>query len=492
MILQAMRKRIILLLVFVSCSFFQLHAQRYEANWQSLNKRPLPAWFQQDKFGIFIHWGLYAVPSYSLVIPDGYSEWYWCNYIDSSRHNHKAVKSFHNKVYGKDFGYEQFAPMFKAELFNPDEWAKIFQQSGAKYVVLTSKHHEGFTLWPSKEADASWGRPWNAVSTGPRRDVLGDLTTAVKKTGLKMGFYYSLMEWYNPVYKKSAAEYIDKVMIPQLKDLVTTYKPSLIFADGEWIMSDTAWRSTEILSWLYNESPVKNYVIVNDRWGKNARKKHPGTYYTSEYGSGLYKNVVWEESRGMGQSYGYNRMEKLSDYKSAEELVLILTDIVSKGGNLLLDIGPAADGTIPVIMEERLTQMGAWLKINGAAIYGAKSHTTDRQWSKGTMPPVKPGEYQTGYDINELVKPVNNGNAYIELFFTKKGADLYCIIPHYQPLINIRGIHLTAGSKLEILGLGKQIPWKQSGTNVIADLSKLNPADLPGKIFTIKISDGVY
>ncbi|MBC7889698.1 MAG: alpha-L-fucosidase [Ferruginibacter sp.] len=486
-----MSKRMKLLMVLVSCSFLQLQAQRHEANWQSLDKRPLPAWFQQDKFGIFIHWGLYAVPSYSLVIPDGYSEWYWCNYNDSSRHNHQAVTSFHNKVYGKNFGYEQFAPMFKAELFNPDQWATIFQQSGAKYVVLTSKHHEGFTLWPSKEADVSWGRPWNAVSTGPKRDVLGDLTTAVKKTGLKMGFYYSLMEWYNPVYKKSAAEYVDKVMIPQLKDLVTSYKPSLIFADGEWILSDTAWRSTELLAWLYNESPVRNEIIVNDRWGRNARKMHPSTYYTSEYGSGLNKQVVWEESRGMGQSYGYNRMEKLSDYKSASELILVLTDIVSKGGNLLLDIGPAADGTIPVIMEERLTQMGAWLKINGEAIYGTKSYSTDRQWSKGSMPSVKPGEYQTGYDINELVKPVNNGNAYIELFFTKKGADLYCIVPNYQPSINIRGLQLSAVSKLEILGVHKEIAWTQSGSNVNVDLSKLNPADLPDKIFTIKITNAV-
>ena len=486
-----MKKTTYLWFVFLFCSLLQLQAQHYDANWQSLDQRKLPAWFQQDKFGIFIHWGLYAVPSYSLVIPDGYSEWYWCNYNDSNRHNHQAVKSFHNEVYGKNFGYEQFAPMFKAELFNPDQWANIFQQSGAKYVVLTSKHHEGFTLWPSKEADASWGRPWNAVSTGPKRDVLGDLTIAVKKSGLKMGFYYSLMEWYNPVYKKDPARYVAEVMMPQLKDLVTTYKPSLIFADGEWIMSDTAWRSTEFLSWLYNESPVRNEIIVNDRWGKNARKTHPSTYYTSEYGSGLNPQVVWEESRGMGQSYGYNRMEKLSDYKSANELILILTDIVSKGGNLLLDIGPAADGTIPVIMEERLTQMGAWLKINGEAIYGTKSPATNRQWSKGAKPSVKAGEYQTGYDINELVKPVPNGKAYIELFFTKKGSDLYCIIPNYHPSINIRGVQLAAGSTLEILGVSKKIPWKQSGSNVMVDLSKLNPGDFPDKIFTIKITNAV-
>ncbi len=481
--------KLILVTLFICCNIYMLQGQQYAPNWQSLDQRKLPTWFHKDKFGIFIHWGVYSVPSYSRVIPDGYSEWYWSNYNDSSRHNHEAVKSFHNSVYGKDFAYEQFAPMFKAELFNPDEWATIFKQSGAKYVVLTSKHHEGFTLWPSTEADASWARPWNAVSTGPKRDVLADLTASVKKAGLKMGFYYSLMEWYNPVYKKSPAEYVDKVMMPQFKDLVTTYKPSLIFADGEWIMPDTAWRSTELLSWLYNESPVKDDIIVNDRWGKNTRKTHPSTYYTSEYGAGLSKNVVWEESRGMGQSYGYNRMEKLTDYKTADELILILTDIVSKGGNLLLDIGPAADGTIPVIMEERLTQMGAWLKVNGEAIYSTNAFTKEKQWSKGKMPTAKTGEYQSGYDINELIKPTNNGNAFIEMFFTKNENNLFCIVPVYKPSIIIKGVKLSAKTKLEILGVNKKITWKQSGEDVIVDLTSLKPFDLAYKIFTLKISN---
>jgi alpha-L-fucosidase len=475
--------------IFLCCNIYILQAQQYAPNWQSLDQRKLPAWFHQDKFGIFVHWGVYSVPAYSMVIPDGYSEWYWCNYNDSSRHNHKAVKSFHDHVYGKDFAYEQFAPKFKAELFNPDEWATIFQKSGAKYVVLTSKHHEGFALWPSKEADASWGRPWNAVSTGPMRDVLGELTTSVKKAGLKMGFYYSLMEWYNPVYKKKQVEYVDKVMIPQLKDLITTYKPSLIFADGEWMMPDTAWHSTEFLSWLYNQSPVKDEIVVNDRWGKNTRKTHPSTYYTSEYGTGLSKNVVWEESRGMGQSYGYNRMEKLMDYKTANELILILTDIVSKGGNLLLDIGPAADGTIPVIMEERLIQMGAWLKQNGEAIYSTNTFTWEKQWSKGIMPILKTGEYQSGYDINELVKPTTNGNAYIEMFFTQKARDLYCIIPRYSSSITVRNVMLQPQSTATLLGFKTAISWKQMGKNVVFDLSKLSSSELNGSIFTIKISN---
>lgn len=479
-------KRILIVFLTIALNLLT-YGQSYEPTWQSLDKRKIPEWFHQDKFGIFIHWGVYSVPSFSKVIPDGYSEWYWCNYNDSTRHNYKAVREFHDKTYGSDFQYPQFAPMFKAELFNPEEWASVFKKSGAKYVVLTSKHHEGFTLWPNKQADQSWGHPWNAVSTGPKRDVLGDLTTAVKNAGLRMGFYYSLMEWYNPVYLKSPAEYVDKVMIPQFKDLVTQYKPSVIFADGEWIMDEKDWRSTEILAWLFNESPVKDEVVVNDRWGQKTRKMHPCTYYTSEYGSGLDKDVVWEESRGMGQSYGYNRMEKLCDYKTSEELIIILSDIVSRGGNLLLDIGPAADGTIPVIMEDRLTGMGNWLEIYGEAIYGTRAWKQTRQWSKGVMPVIEGGNYQTSYDITQLVKP--GKTAHIEMFFTRKGNNLYAIVPRYSPKITIQGVTAGKALKVSIPGLNRRIPFMLEKNNLMVDLSGLRPGDLPYGIFVIKMEN---
>ena len=143
-------------------------------------------------------------------------------------------------------------------------------------------------------------------------------------------------------------------MFPQFKDLVTRYKPSIIFSDGEWDMPSAEWRSPELLAWLFNESPVKDEVVINDRWGKDTRHKHGG-YWTTEYTPGMSgMDHPWEESRGMGFSYGYNRAERLEDYHTGRELVIMLVDLVSRGGNLLLDIGPDADGTIPVIMEERL------------------------------------------------------------------------------------------------------------------------------------------
>lgn len=280
-----MKKLCSLILIFTAAC--TLNAQKYEANWESLNKRGIPKWFHQDKFGIFIHWGVYSVPSYAPVIPNSgysYAEWYWFRLPEKQ----KDFVSFHNKNYGSDFLYPQFEQQFKAEMFDPKQWADVFKKSGAKYVVLTSKHHEGYCLWNSAEADRDWARPWNAVTGTPKRDLLGDLTKAVRAEGLKMGYYYSLYEWFNPLWASDKKRYVTEHMFPQFKDLVTKYKPSVIFSDGEWELSDTAWKSPELLAWLFNESPVAKEVVVNDRWGSNTREKNSGsTYTTSEYGSGM-------------------------------------------------------------------------------------------------------------------------------------------------------------------------------------------------------------
>jgi len=225
-------------------AFFPGYAQHYDANWTSLNKRGIPAWFHQDKFGIFIHWGVYAVPSYAPVIANSgisYAEWYWYRVQEGQ----EDFKAFHDKNYGPSFQYPQFESQFRAEMFNPKQWADIFKRSGARYVVLTSKHHEGYTLWKSAESDRDWGRTWNAVTGTPKRDLLGDLTDAVRGDGMKMGYYYSLYEWFNPLWQKDKTKFVNDHMFPQFKDLVTRYKPSVIFSDGEWEMSDTGWRSPE-------------------------------------------------------------------------------------------------------------------------------------------------------------------------------------------------------------------------------------------------------
>src|SRR5512140_2703146 len=182
-----MKKLLVLLVVFLASFSSSLLAQKYEPTWDSVDKRPTPAWFSEARFGIFIHWGTYSVPAYAPVNPGelAYAEWYWHSMTNgredrNAKDLEKRTWAFHQKAYGADFAYQNFAPQFKAELFDPDHWADVFANSGAKYVVLTSKHHEGFALWPSKEASKTWGRPWNSVEIGPHRDLAGDLATAVR------------------------------------------------------------------------------------------------------------------------------------------------------------------------------------------------------------------------------------------------------------------------------------------------------------------------
>src|SRR6266545_2028795 len=210
-----------------------------------------------------------------------------------------------------------------------------------------------------------------------------------RRKGLHMCIYYSLYEWYNPLWLTDKKRYVAEHMFPQFKDAVTHLKPSIIFSDGEWEMTSAEWRSPELLAWLFNESKVKDDVVINDRWGKDTRHKHGG-YWTTEYTPGMSgSDHPWEESRGMGFSYGYNRAENLEHYRTGRELVLMLVDLVSRGGNLLLDIGPTADGRIPVIMEQRLAQIGEWLALNGEAIYGTRPWKNTRQWSAGEIPKVE-------------------------------------------------------------------------------------------------------
>jgi len=462
----------------------RLNAQAYQPTWDSIDKRPTPAWFTDAKFGIFIHWGVYSVPAYAPVIPGklAYAEWYW-HQKDEGRDNPKATAvetgtwDYHKKNYGADFMYKNFVPDFKAQLFDPDRWAGLFQRSGAKYVVLTSKHHEGFALWPSKEASATWGCPWNSVEAGPKRDLLGDLTDSVRKQGLRMGFYYSLYEWYNPLWLKDKPRYVSEHMFPQFKDAVTRYKPSIIFTDGEWEITSAEWRSPELVAWLLNESPVKDEVVINDRWGSDTRHKHGG-YWTTEYPPGMSgMEHPWEESRGMGYSYGYNRAEKLEDYHTGRELVIMLVDIVSRGGNLLLDIGPNADGTIPVIMQERLEQIGSWLKINGDAIYGTRPWKQTRQWSAGEQPRINyNAEFETAYDVAKLSAKPEPGKAAIEAFFTSKGNDVYAILPRWQSgsflLKDVTGV-----KSVTLLGTETPLKFKSTSAGTAVTLPDL-PEDL--------------
>ena len=351
----------------------------YTPTWPSINARPVPAWFEDAKFGIFIHWGLYSVPAFSRR--DWYAEWYQ---IQLQEQKKPEVVDFHKRVYGENFRYADFAGMFKAELFDPKEWVKLFERAGARYLNITSKHHDGFCLYPTKYA---WN--WNSVDVGPHRDLCGELRAACSGSSVRFGVYHSLYEWYHPLYLESPERYALEHLHPMLKELVERYEPNTLFTDGEWDHPSETWHSTEFLAWLYNDSPVRDFIVPNDRWGKETRKLGLGGNLTTEYDwqDFLDKNPdspkVFEECRGIGHSFGFNRAETCEDYLSGAQLVQMLVELVSAGGNLLLNVGPAADGTIPAIMQERLLQIGRWLEVNGEGIYGTRKgprSTQDGVW----------------------------------------------------------------------------------------------------------------
>ena len=235
----------------------------YDATWESLDKRPVAPWFTDAKFGVYVHWTLASVPAWG-----GNNAFYWFNLaesrakdkngplasINSYDDQYSGLWLFHVKNYGADFKFEQFAPMFRAELFDADRWAEVFARSGARYVVLTAKHHDGFALWPDPIASRDYARPWNSMEVGPKRDIVKELTTAVRNRGLKMGLYYSLYEWYNPLWLNDKPRFVTEHVHPQLKEMITQYQPDLLWSDGEWEEPDTVWKSTEFLQWLFNDS----------------------------------------------------------------------------------------------------------------------------------------------------------------------------------------------------------------------------------------------
>lgn len=483
-------KRYILFIFLAAILSQNLHGQvdkeQEREDWAKLDARPTPQWWQDAKFGIFIHWGIYSVPAFSKV--GQYSEWYWQDLENAKRQSYKLTNDFHTSNYGEGFTYPDFANLFTCELFDPDQWAKLFEASGAKYIVLTSKHHDGYCLWQSDEANQSWGRPWNSVETAPQRDLLGELTDAVRKTDVRMGIYYSLYEWFNPLYRTDPELYVENHVIPQFKDVVETHRPEVIFSDGEWDHPYTLWRSHELVDWLINESSVKETVVLNDRWGRGTRHQHGG-YYTTEYGSGLSSGHPWEECRGMAHSFGYNRAESIWDYNTSQELLYMLIDIVSRGGNFLLDIGPTGDGRIPVIMQQRLIDIGEWLSVNGDAIYGTQSWERTCQWTEGKIQDAKRGEYMVEYDIMKLTMTPDEGMAVKEIFFTKKGDHLYCILPRFpDKQLVIKDLNLERSSQISLLGIPGSLKWKQRGDHIYIDIPEINPSDLPcDYAYTIKI-----
>jgi alpha-L-fucosidase len=428
----------------------------YEPTLDSLNKHPLPRWYADAKLGIFIHWGLYSVPGWAPVEQprnlgahdwatyNPYAEWYY----NTMRIAGSPTQAYHREHYGTDFNYYQFAPMFNRAIkeWKPELMAEAFKEAGARYVVLTTKHHEGFTLWPSKVANV------NQQHLQADRDLVGELTEAVRRDGMKMGLYYSggydwtfdrgpIVEGKDGETVKPQSTTYGKYADAQLEELIAKYQPAVLWNDIDWPKSGNA---LKVMADYYNAVPDG---VIDDRFGV----KH-SDFQSPEYEKrSTISKVKWEECRGLGRSFGYNRAEGEKETIAPDELIYLLVDIVSKNGNLLLDVGPEANGTIPPIQLERLHALGAWLQQNGESIYGTEP------WSRAE------GETDQRVPVRFTQK---SGRVYATLMGVPKSGS-----------ITLRDVHAAAGSQVTLLGETKPLGWVQKG----ADLEVQLPATLPGK-----------
>ena len=318
-------------------------------------------WFSDAKLGIFIHWGIYAV-----------------NGIDESW-------SFYNG-YISHQDYVKQAEGFTADRYKPKEWAKLIKESGAKYAVITSKHHDGFALWDSQFGD------FNAKDHTPAgKDVLSPFVKALKKEKLKLGIYYSLPDWSSDLYthftQKEQRYKIEEepqrwsdfrqYFQSQLSELKSRYQPDLWWFDGDWEHSAEEWQTAKVRDMLLNGQPQ---AIIN------SRLKGYGDYATPEQGVPLHKpeHPYWELCMTMNDSWGFQHNDL--NYKSANQIIRIFIDCLRMGGNLLLDIGPRADGTIPMEQVERLQELGRWTEKHQEAIYGSQAGiSTDYYYGPTTL-----------------------------------------------------------------------------------------------------------
>ena len=431
--------RILSIAVILTCAVSFSSAQaptHYEPTLASLDQHPLPQWYAGAKLGIFIHWGLYSVPGWApLTHPnhdfasndyikyDPYAEWY----LNTMRVPGSPTQAYQHEHYG-DAGYYDFAPEFNRESkqWKPDAMAAIFQAAGARYVVLTSKHHEGFTLWPSTTPNPNPSLKPNQLHA--ERDIVGELTEAVRAHGMRMGLYYSGgYDWtfnsgpilvaadYQAV--KPESEAYGTYANSQIHELIERYKPSILWNDIDWPKTGDA---LGVEADYYNAVPDG---VIDDRFGI----KH-ADFTSPEYAKlDKISPKKWEECRGLGRSFGYNRAEGENETIAPAELIALLVDIVSKNGNLLLDVGPEADGTIPPVQMERLKALGAWLAQNGEAIYDTVP------WTKAE------GKSAEGDDLR----------------FTRKGDDLYVTVLGKPKAQTITIADLPAKQGITITQLGE-------------------------------------
>ena len=388
-------------------------------------------WWRDARFGMFIHWGAYSVPA--------------------GIHKGKEVKGigewiqYYEKIPAKE--YEIYAKQFNPDKFDADAWAKTMKEAGMKYVVITSKHHDGFSLWNSKVSD------YDIVDFAPYgKDVLKALSEACKKQGMKFGLYHSIMDWHHPDaqydsflrnkedtigYKKKFTLYLENYMKPQVKELIENYDPSILWFDGEWVSEFTHEQGKELYQYVRSLKPD---ILINNRVDKGRQGMQGMNKKDSDYAGdfGTPEQEIldeaadsdWESCMTMNDTWGYKKND--NNWKSTETLIHNLIDVTAKGGNYLLNVGPTSEGVIPEPSLERLKKMGEWLNTNGIAIY-----KTERLKKN----------YRQGNDIR---------------FTKKKGSDEFYAITLKKPeaVFIVKNLKPKANTDIHLIGNETVLQWE--------------------------------
>lgn len=451
--------------------------ERFQPTWESLKKYTAPDWFRDAKFGIFIHWGVYSVPAFG-------SEWYPREmYLDRSKEY-----AHHLKTYGTHdkFGYKDFIPLFKAEKFDAQQWVDLFVKAGAKYVVPVAEHHDGFAMYKTALSK------WNAAEMGPKRDIIGELAEAAGKRNLVFGVSSHRIEhwwfmnggrkfqsdvlgdqyldFYGPARNQNetpSPEYMNDWLL-RCTELIDKYHPQLFWFD--WWIEQPAMDPyrKNFASYYYNKGLEWNKGVVINY--KNESFPKEAAVYDIERGSSkATKAQPWQTDTSIGKkSWGYIDGE---ENKTPNELIDILIDIVSKNGNLLLNIGPKADGTITEEQQQVLLSMGKWLQVNGEGIYGSRPWTIDGEGPTENLDEhIQFNEYKfKGYTSKDIRFTLKNNYVYAYMLD----------VPKEKILIKSLSIKSGYGkvSSVSLLGSEEKVKWSQTTEGLIIQPSPNYPTE---------------
>jgi alpha-L-fucosidase len=438
----------------------------------SLSKHEAPEWYQDIKFGMFIDWGLWSIGAWTVKSEKGamYPDWYeHAMDFDAST----LAERYHDKNWGTDFERDDLIPFFRAERYQPDKLVDVAIEAGMKYIIPFCKHHSGFCLWSSSFTQRDMGDMHG-------KDLIRPLVDNCKQKGLKFGFYTSSEEWEYPLInhegklitrkwtgkyedynermetwatgKVAVKDFAKEYFIPQSVEFIDVYDPDILWYDGEWKTPEELMGTFDISAYFYNHAAGRKEVAVNDRYGMQfgtRLRSRLGDIYTSEYGDMTEEkraSHVWEENRGISQSFGFNWQDTEENVITSKAFVDMFVDIVAKGGNLLLIVNLDNQGALPDIQEKRLKDIGKWLKVNGDGIYATRPYAVREE---GNIRYTRSKDNKTVYAIS-LEWPGKQ--------------------------LALKSVEPAQGSKIYLLGYDKPLKWTyNNGVTTItlpADLQK--------------------